>query len=108
MPKRLRRALRDAAMEAHEEELRRALLRLAAAFEKWRAGELGSGELSEHIHAFHDGPARELFKKYNYGALDLTVAHAIVSGVLDRSRLPQELLAVLERAISFYEQQGGP
>ena len=108
MPKRLRRALREAAMEAHEEELRRALLPLAAAFEKWRAGELSSGELTERIHEFHDGPARELFKRYNYGALDLAVAHAIVSCVLDRSRLPQELLAALQPAIAFYEQQGGP
>src|SRR5439155_26194820 len=47
MPKRLKRALREAAMAAHEEELRRALVPLDAAFQRWRAGDVGSGELAE-------------------------------------------------------------
>jgi hypothetical protein len=105
MPKRLKRALRDAAIAAHEEELRRALIPLKAAFHQWRAGHMSSGELAELIHAFHDGPARELFKKYNYGQLELAVAHAIVSGVLDRARLPDDLVKALGRAITFYEEQ---
>jgi hypothetical protein len=106
MPKRLKRALREAAMTAREEELRRALVPLEAAFQRWRAGHVGSGELAELIHEFHEGPVRELFKKYNYGPLELAVAHAIVSGVLDRSRLPSELVEALGRAIAFYEEQG--
>ena len=105
MPKRLKRALRDAALAAHEEELRRALIPLEAAFQQWRAGHVGSGELAELIHGFHEGPARELFKKYNYGQLELAVAQAIVSGVLDRSRLPVELVQALRQAIAFYEEQ---
>jgi len=106
MPKRLKRALREAAMAAHEEELRRALVPLDAAFQRWRAGDVGSGELAELIHEFHDGPARELFKRYNYGQLDLAVAHAIVAGILDRSRLPGELVEALGRAIAFHEERG--
>ena len=39
--------LREAAMAAHEEELRRALVPLDAAFQRWRAGDVGSGELAE-------------------------------------------------------------
>ena len=98
--------LREAAMAAHEEELRRALVPLDAAFQRWRAGDVGSGELAELIHEFHDGPARELFKRYNYGQLDLAVAHAIVAGILDRSRLPGELVEALGRAIAFHEERG--
>ena len=94
------------AMAAHEEELRRALVPLDAAFQRWRAGDVGSGELAELIHEFHDGPARELFKRYNYGQLDLAVAHAIVAGILDRSRLPGELVEALGRAIAFHEERG--
>jgi hypothetical protein len=105
MPKHMKRALRDVATEAYEEELRRALLPLADAFEKWRAGQLDSGGLTALVHKFHDGAARDLFKKYNYGPLHLAVAEAIVSGALDRSRVPQELLEALERAIAFYEEQ---
>lgn len=41
-------------------------------------------------------------KKYNYGQLELAVADAIVSGILDRSRLPADLVEALGRAIAFY------
>ena len=58
------------------------------------------------VYEFHDGPARELFKRYNYGQLDLAVAHAIVAGILDRSRLQGELVEALGRAIAFYEERG--
>jgi len=34
------------------------------------------------------------------------VAHAIVSGILDRSRLRADLVEALGRAIAFYEEQG--
>ena len=106
MSKRLKRAVRDAAVAAHEEELRRALIPVDAAFQQWRAGQVSSGELAELIHRFHEGPARDLFKKYNYGQLELAVAHAIVSGVLDRSRLPADLVEALGRTIAFYEDEG--
>jgi hypothetical protein len=56
-PKRLRRLLRDCAATAHEEELRRALLPVAEAFKQWEQGTVESGELSELIHRFHQGPA---------------------------------------------------
>src|SRR5438093_10890611 len=108
MPKRLKRALRGAAMAAHEEELRRALVPLDAAFQRWRAGDVGSGELAELIHEFHDGPARELLKRHNYGQLDLAVAHAIVAGQLDRPRLPGEPGQAPGRATAFHEQRGQP
>jgi hypothetical protein len=83
MPKRVKRALREVAMRAHEEELRRALLPLAETFDRRRVGKVSGGEFVDVIHNFRQGPARELFQRYNYGSLDLTVAHAIVPGVID-------------------------
>jgi hypothetical protein len=58
MPKRVKHALREVAMRAHEEELRRAIVPLAEAFEQWRAGKVSSGELVDLIHNFHQGPAK--------------------------------------------------
>ena len=58
IPKRVKRLLREYASAAHEEELRRALLALAEAFKRWEHGDLDSGELSDLIHRFHQGPAR--------------------------------------------------
>jgi hypothetical protein len=92
-------------MQAHEEELRRSLLPLSEAFDAWKEGRLSSGALSERIHEFHQGPARELFKKYNVGMQEAVVAHSIVNEVLDRTRVPTELLDALGSWIEFYERE---
>jgi len=47
-----------------------------------------------------------LFSKYDTGLLEVAVAHAIVSGILDKEQVPLELLEHLSRAIAFYEGQG--
>ena len=104
-PKRIKRLLREHAADAHEEELRRALVPVAEAFKRWERGELGSGELSEIVHRFHQGPARELFVRYNTPHLEMTVAYAITMGVLDRQKIPAELCEHLARALEFYESQ---
>jgi len=101
--KSVKHALRRLSAVAHEEELRRALLPVAAAFEEWRAGQLGSGELTERIHDFHQGPARELFKRYNSGPPEYAVAQAIVVGVLDRKAVPADVLNHCRRAIELLE-----
>ena len=105
--KSVKRALRRLSAAADEEELRRALLPVAAAFEEWRAGQLGSGELTERIHDFHQGPARELFKRYYSGPLEYAVAQAIVVGVLDRKAVPADVLEHCKGAIEFLEKTSG-
>jgi len=104
-PKRIRRLLREHAGSAHEEDLRRALVPVGEAFKRWERGELGSAELSDIIHRFHQGPARELLDRYNNPYRELAVAHAITVGVLDRQTIPAELLDHLARALAFYERQ---
>jgi hypothetical protein len=107
IPKRVKRLLRECAAAAHEEELRRALLPIAEAFRLWEQGGLGSGELSELIHRFHQGPARELYVRYDTNQLEAPVAYAIVRGVLDRKAGPPEVLEHVARMIRFYEEQAG-
>jgi hypothetical protein len=103
--KRIKRLLREQAGQAHEEELRRALVPVAESFRRWERGELDSAELSDIIHHFHQGPARELFDRYNNRYRELAVAYAITVGVLDRQTIPAELLDHLARALAFYESQ---
>ena len=105
IPKRVKRLLREYASAAHEEELRRALLPLAEAFKRWEHGGLGSGELSDLIHRFHQGPARELFLRYNASNLVAPVAYAIAVGIVDRTAVPGELLEHLTGMIEFYEKE---
>ena len=80
-PKHIKNLIRYYATLAHEEELRRALESRAAWFDEWRAGNLGSHELSQAVHEFHQGPTRDLFKRYNepYFPLDMAIARAIVT-----------------------------
>jgi hypothetical protein len=104
-PKRIKRLLREYAAAAHEEELRRALLPVAEAFGRWERRELGSGELSEIIHQFHQGPARDLWVRYNAPHLEMVVAFAITSGLLGRYTIPAELLEYLAGSMRFYEEE---
>jgi hypothetical protein len=104
-PKRIKRLLREYAAAAHEEELRRRLLPISEAFRRWERRELDSGELSELIHRFHRGPARDLWVRYNTPYLEMVVAFAITTGVLGRETIPAELLEHLAGAVRFYEEQ---
>jgi hypothetical protein len=104
-PKRIKRLLREYAAAVHEEELRRALVPVAEAFKRWERRELDSGELTEVIHRFHQGPARDLWVRYNTAHLEMVVAFAIRSGLLSRDTIPAELLDHLAGAMRFYEEE---
>ncbi len=104
-PKRIKRLLREYAAAAHEEELRRALVPVAEAFKRWERKELDSGELSEIIHKFHQGPARDLWVRYNTAHLGMVVALAITTGLLSRDTIPAELLDHLAGPMRFYEEE---
>lgn len=104
-PKSVMKLIREYARQAHEEELRRALVPLAQKFDEWRVGTVSSGELTEIIHKFHSGPSRELFKFYNEPApLDLAVAHAIATGVLVESEIESTVLTHLEHEIRMHRE----
>ena len=103
-PKRIKRLLREYAAAAHEEELG-GLCSLCQKVQAVGEGELGSGELSEIIHQFHQGPARELWVRYNTPRLEMAVAFAITTGLLARDTIPGELLEHLRGAMRFYEGQ---
>lgn len=106
LPKHLRRELRDKTAQAHEAALRRALEPLADSFDAWRAGALASGELSDRIHAFHQGPARKLFSFYTGDTPEFAVAHALVTGLIERTAVSAELQEAIGNAIEFWESQG--
>ena len=103
--KRVKRLIREYASRAYEAELSRALGELEQQFAAWRSGQIGAGELSDRVHAFTRGPARELHQRYNTNLDDMQVAHAIATGLLPRDELPAELLDALQAIIGFYERE---
>ena len=105
VPKAVKRSLRELAAVAQEEELRRALLPLAEAFEAWKAGKVTGGDLVEAIHRFHQGPARELYLRYDRPLLSSSVARAIVNGTLKKESVPAEVLEHLAGLLEFYRAE---
>lgn len=101
--KHVKRLLRELAAEAYEKELSQALAKLYKRFEEWREGKINSGELSHRIHQHEVGPSRDLYNKYNDGPSDLNVAYAIVTGMLDREKIPEELIEAIDKQLRFYE-----
>src|SRR2546428_11640227 len=106
-PKRIKRLLREYAAVAHEEELRRALLPVAEAFKRWEREELDSGELSEIIHKFHQGPARDLWVRYNTAHLEMAVAFSITTGPLCREGNPPPFVGPLPGPLRLYAAEEG-
>jgi hypothetical protein len=100
--KSIKRLIREWTMEAYERELHRELTRLDESFTAWRDGDIGSGELSLRIHEWERGPSRALFKHYNQGPQDMSVAYAIAIGILGEDELPSELLKALSRQLTFF------
>ena len=105
IPKKLKRLLREQMGKAYEEEMRQALLPIAAAFEEWKAGEKSCGELSDMIHEYHQGIFRDLFNRYNVLSPDLLVPHAIATGILDKQNVPSEILKHFGKIIETYEKE---
>jgi hypothetical protein len=104
-PKHIRRLIREYAGQAYDVELGQALGEVEQQFALWRGGQISAGELSDRIHAFHQGPNRELWGRYNAGIDDMLVAHAILTGLLPRETIPAELLEALQPSMDFYERQ---
>ena len=101
-PKRIKRLIREWMTEAYERELHRELSKLEESMAEWRRGEISSGEMSHRIHEWETGPSRALFKQYNHGPKDISVAYAIVAGILDEDEVPEEMLEAICGAVEFF------
>jgi hypothetical protein len=93
-----RQRLRDLASLAYERELSSALSVLEGEFGRWRGGEINAFDVSEAVHHFHQGPARELFSRYGPSDLELVVAGAIRRGIISRDEAGRD---IVERLASY-------
>jgi len=101
-PRRIKRLLREWMIEAYERELHRELVGLEASMAEWRSGDISSGEMSHRIHEWEKGPSRALFRQYNRGPQDMSVAYAIVVEILDEEEVPAELLEAIKGPMEFF------
>jgi hypothetical protein len=103
-----RRRIRDLGGIAYERDLSEHLGALESEFNRWRAGEIDAFAVSESIHRFHQGPARELFSIYAATSdPQFAVAHAIHRGLLRRDEVGAEVLEILGKHLGVLGEQDG-
>ena len=105
LSRRERKELRELAGIAWERELAGALATLEDQFRAWRAGQLSPFALSEAIHKYHNGAARDLYVFYAGGHPEPCVARAIAAGLLARAEVSADLLRKLGTLVEFFETQ---
>lgn len=86
----------------YERALGDELNRLAEAFDEWRSAGGSPFELADRIHAFHQGPNRELYNEYVLGDASANVAAAIARGALKQKEVPDEVSKELQEWLEFY------
>jgi hypothetical protein len=100
-----RRRIRELAVIAYQRELSEQLGQLELEFKRWRSGEIDPFALSERVHHFHQGPARDLYSKYEDSDLEWPVAHAIHRGIIRPDETDAAVLEVLARHLAFLRRQ---
>jgi hypothetical protein len=101
--KKIKGLLQEYMTQAYERELHRELTKLDHNFAEWRASKISSGELSHRIHEYETGFSRQLYRQYNSGDIEMTVAYAIVTGILKRAEVSPEVFPVLGKQLGFYQ-----
>ncbi|MEW6358638.1 MAG: hypothetical protein AB1696_20050 [Planctomycetota bacterium] len=100
--KAVKRKLRELAVIAYERELGAELEKLARKFDEWREKKIDAFELTDIIHKFHNGPAREMWKSYTANCQDLIVAGAVNRGVLKREEIPEDVLQEIGQLLDTF------
>lgn len=85
---------------AYERNIEGELSKLDEAFQRWRGKKLTSFELTEAIHSFHKGPAKELYVQYQGASLNsIRVASAIVDNLIKESEVSPEVMKAIANQI---------
>lgn len=87
--------LRALATRAYERELGEALGEVVSGVDELRAGRINMFDLSDVIHEFHNGAARQLWKFYNRLEPPIVVASALQRGYLRSDEVSEGLKAKL-------------
>jgi hypothetical protein len=99
--------LRSLVAEAWAEELNHSLEEQFENFMKWADDAMSPFEVVEEMHIFHNGIARELYKKYAGPLVSTTVAKAIAENHIKESDLTDGLLGKLKSEIATFRKLVG-
>jgi len=83
-----KRKFRRLAEVAYNREMTNALEALYEKFREWKENKIDAFELNEHIHKFHNGTSRELWKTFaTNNSFDIIVKYAIANGILAKEEV---------------------
>ena len=102
--KKIRKRLKELTALAYERELETELKLLHEKFNDWENGKTNCFELNEHIHKFHNGTSKEIWKKYNYTDPDMIVSSAVAFEILKRDEVPEETLDIIDRRVKLIQE----
>jgi hypothetical protein len=108
IPKAVKKELAAIATAAHEVALRRELEALAGHFDRWRRNEIDSFTLADEIHKFHDGPNRDIYKRFTYqgtSGLPVIAAYAVANGLVDKSSVSAETMPYIAPLVNFWRDE---
>lgn len=83
--------MRELSSQSYERELRKELETLAEKFKSWQDNQMDTWDLEEAIHKFHNGVARELYKRYNYLSPEEILSYALFQNIIAYEELPEEI-----------------
>lgn len=90
-----KKELRRLTALAYERELAKALGALEESFRQWKKNKISTFELSELIHKFHNGIARDLWSFYETGHTELCVRHALDENIISKTEVRPNILEKL-------------
>lgn len=99
------RQARELATVAREAELSEALRELDVLFADWREARIDAFQLSDAIHQFHDGQARDLFKMYSGLRPEDLAARAIAHELVPPAQIPRDLRRALGDRIEHWRRR---
>lgn len=100
-----RRSWDDWSTWLKERELSKELGALEESFHEWRRGSINASDLSQVIHEFHDGSARDLYASYDRLKPDVLVARALAHGVLTETDVAAGIRVALRSQIAYYSAE---
>ena len=100
----VKKQLRELALLAIEKELGVQLQELSKHVDSWKSGSLSNRELRHIVHAYVEGPSRELFRRHREVPDDIFVADALAREILAKEDVPQELWPYLRNGAQFYRK----
>ena len=105
LTKKQRKHIRELASVSYERELNAALDKLQAAFQKWKHGGMSPFDLNEEIHQYHNGTARDLYKRYAIGDPDMAVMFALAEGILKIEELNEDCRTFYQNRLDRLQEQ---